>query len=797
MDDAGGTDEAFLSVQAGSKSARRLSSDNPALLDALQDLSKPSDIYFTKSHYSAFKSGSLVQTLRRNLITELFICGALSNTSVYATAVEAASYGIRITLVDDCLGWRGKSRHEHAMDKLKNEYGYNRLSSAEIIADIQDKNAQTTAERPVRHQENEELATMLDMLKLQGGTSRRPNSDANDIQGELKASSPGPPMATTHLGEDVESLAALPRPIASAGMVHKARVSSEIMQRRDLEKKIETPVKNESEPSRKEAPARTSANEETSEELPPKDQTLRKRAPSSEAKCGRTASTTGKSDRPSAMSVKSNTLPRDNAPQQSLLAPVRQTNISPNSTTRSVANMACPAEGEPICEGDTVVITNLLPPDVVCDIFEKLKAEVQWQKMSHQGGEVPRLVAVQGEVGKGGEIPVYRHPADEAPPLLAFSPAVSLIRRHVERASGHAVNHCLIQYYRDGKDYISEHSDKTLDIIPNTYIANVSLGAERTMVLRRKRDSNNSDSGSPRKTARADLPHNSMMRMGLATNMRWMHAIRQDKRREQEKTAAELDFGGCRISLTFRLIGTFLSKDQSKIWGQGAVAKDKAQSRNVVNGTTDEGTRMIQAFSLENRTSEFDWQVVYGYGFDVLHMSNTRKLLLSEKKLIDDGVRAVLEHLGLEWIPSSITTPVNAESEIGEPLVKLIDTDISRSTVQGHAAVLLYLDAVHWKRDIARTPFEFAKLYTRLYLATSLAATDITVKALDAWETFAAEDVYIAGPELSTVDFAFFPILHSFREFLENGDLLRLEVYYRTMEEVDAIRRVLSISDSG
>jgi hypothetical protein len=68
------------------------------------------------------------------------------------------------------------------------------------------------------------------------------------------------------------------------------------------------------------------------------------------------------------------------------------------------------------------------------------------------GGEVPRLVAVEGEVGEDGRysvsfrlracmntssflysFPIYRHPADESPPLSAFSPTVSLIREHVQK----------------------------------------------------------------------------------------------------------------------------------------------------------------------------------------------------------------------------------------------------------------------------------------------------------------------------------------------------------------------------
>ncbi|UKZ55301.1 hypothetical protein TrVGV298_009121 [Trichoderma virens] len=231
-----------------------------------------------------------------------------------------------------------------------------------------------------------------------------------------------------------------------------------------------------------------------------------------------------------------------------------------------------------LCEGDADVILNALPSSLADEAFEKLEKEVQWQRMSHQGGEVPRLVAVQGEVGEDGTMPVYRHPADESPPLLPFSPTVKAIKAEIEKHLGHPLNHVLIQFYRDGNDYISEHSDKTLDIVKGSYIANVSLGAERTMTLRTKKLekdlSEEASNDGKRKIERAKLSHNSLFRMGLQTNMKWLHAIRRDKRADRDRSPAELAYSGRRISLTFRHIGTFLDRDEIIIWGQGGNWQD-------------------------------------------------------------------------------------------------------------------------------------------------------------------------------------------------------------------------------
>ena len=109
--------------------------------------------------------------------------------------------------------------------------------------------------------------------------------------------------------------------------------------------------------------------------------------------------------------------------------------------------------------------------------YESVASEVTWHTMSHRGGEVPRLVALQATRGEDGAEPLYRHPADEQPPLCGWTPTVDNIRREVERRIGHPLNHCLLQLYRTGRDWISEHSDKTLDVVRPSSIVKRVAGA--------------------------------------------------------------------------------------------------------------------------------------------------------------------------------------------------------------------------------------------------------------------------------------------------------------------------------
>lgn len=298
--------------------------------------------------------------------------------------------------------------------------------------------------------------------------------------------------------------------------------------------------------------------------------------------------------------------------------------------------------GDVLGAGDSYLVTNMLPPELADVAFERMKTEVDWRTMHHRGGEVPRLVAVEGEVAEDGSFPVYRHPADESPPLSPFSPTVALIREHVQKILNHPVNHVLIQFYRSGKDYISDHSDKTIDVVRGSNIVNVSLGAQRVMTLRLKKDKtskasssgeqgspstqpSNNAPGTPRPAQRIPLPHNSMFVMGLDTNAKWLHGINHDNRPFMSKSPEEQVEGGERISLTFRHIGTFLNKDESLIWGQGAKGKTKEQARPVVYDKRQVG-RIIHGFGEENQQSEFDWNKAYGMGFDVLHFTKNDEL---------------------------------------------------------------------------------------------------------------------------------------------------------------------------
>ena len=290
---------------------------------------------------------------------------------------------------------------------------------------------------------------------------------------------------------------------------------------------------------------------------------------------------------------------------------------------------------EAFCHGSFLIGDFISDEEAHRISLDTILPELRLETMSSFGNDVPRLVCVQADVQPNGTTPVYRHPADESPPLLPFDKTVDSLRQACEKLVGHKLNHVLIQHYRTSEDNISEHSDKTLDIVRGSTIVNLSLGAMRTMTLRSKKapaqavapDAGGSVGANgialPRPAQRIRLPHNSLFVLGERTNANWLHAIRADKRPVVEKSEDELAFSGERISLTFRHIGTFIDLERQLIWGQGATSKDRGKAQTILKGTDAESTgeEMIIGFGKENHltNAEFNWDDVYGRGFDVVN----------------------------------------------------------------------------------------------------------------------------------------------------------------------------------
>lgn len=664
------------------------------------------DILTTKTDYSALRNDRLVLTLRSCFVTEIYICGSLSNVSVYATVLDAASQGFSVTLVEDCLGFRSFERHEEAMRRMADIYGANGITSEELLQELEWQETDRIAQkgdpklRPARSTGIEDVLDSFDFRTSPEGQRREPDG-VNDAEDEEDKPGLKIARARDRYGP----------PPGNAPQENKVR--ARVRRARRPEEKFDKS-------------SRTSDS---------------RRA-------------------------------RRSKPSQDLRGP-----------------------GDVIGEGDSRIVYDL---DLPSDAFEKIRREVAWQKMYHMSGQVPRLVAVQGRAEADGSIPIYRHPADESPPLYPFTETVDRVRVIVEHILGHPLNHVLIQLYRDGQDRISEHSDKTLDIARDSFICNVSLGAQRVMVLRTKA-TGSEETEATRQSQRVPLPHESLFVLGQKTNTRWLHGIRPDKRPDSEKSVEERAYGGERISLTFRHIGTFLNPTGDTIWGQGAVSKGQSQARPVIHGDAAETERLIHAFGQENHATEFNWDSVYGGGFDVVNFvtASTAQLIPGDDAVASLRARLCLSESSLRYDVVTAEQASIKPSDGKRPVY--IGTD--GTTVAGdveimnHFAQRAHLETE--RRGIDRLQGG-AHLPQIEELLTSWRehrdrGVDAELDALQTWEKELDAKHYLGGSIFGIDDCSFWPVL---REIVQArgelpGQFSNLRQYYQRIEKRGLVKAVL------
>ncbi|KAM4065946.1 2OG-Fe(II) oxygenase superfamily protein [Hirsutella rhossiliensis] len=846
--------EAFLSHEE--PACVRASSPGVEMAPAIRRAVREGDTVLTKSYYSAFLGTPLLRLLRAKMVMEVFICGSLANVGVYATALDAAGHGMAITVVEDCCGYRAEPRQVKAVRSLIELTGCEFASYQEVLEVIQPKkkNTKSLFKDQTEPSEGEELQE-----DKGGKTEKKEERSRSREKGEttpkgrantspdivrpmtglrLVSDSPCPAAAegsagSTAQADPPDTPSKRPRPTAVEAPATRSNShdddDDDDSERDDAGADMDD---TESEGAYVAAlagssptPGRDQAEASQPLSQPPTDKTA---SPSEDAPAaGRRAEVGDSKTAPVADSKPAPPLSDTDEEEEEEEEEEKEEEEKEEKEEVEEEEQGQPQTTTGLCEGDTSVITKLLPPSVEAGIFERLRNEVQWQRMSHQGGEVPRLVAVQGAVSPhDGSAPVYRHPSDEAPPLLPFSPTLLAVRAAVEEQLGHPVNHALIQFYRDGSDYISEHSDKTLDIAKGSYIANVSLGAQRTMVFRTKRPARTPSPSPRRRVQRAALPHNSLCKMGLETNMKWLHAIRADRRADRDKTTPELAYGGARISLTFRRIATFLDRDHAVIWGQGATEKTRAAARPVVNGQGPEAVAMLRAFGAENHASEFDWDAHYGGGFDVLHIRCAPRFFASaDDAVVNMRVALMLAEYGIGYARGSMGLAAQNTKAAGA------DDDATdespQQAVAGDVAIMLYLESSYGQAkaaaDNSPTPShaELAARFTRFQRALNLRdmfrahppasktaaprprLSRAMQRELAAWDVFAAAalvddgDGFIAGPTMSLADFALWPVLHALVEELgsaavfDDDGLDRLRRYYDAVAARESAKKVL------
>lgn len=163
--------------------------------------------------------------------------------------------------------------------------------------------------------------------------------------------------------------------------------------------------------------------------------------------------------------------------------------------------------------------------------FDICKENIKWSHDIYNfgGKEVksPRLTAFFGET-------TYTYTGQTKIPQKYFE-ELTFLQNKIEEFLGIEkgfFNGCLCNWYRDGKDYISYHTDNEKDMIDEGIIAVVSLGTNRKFYIK----NNNT-----KEVIKNNLEIGSLGVMNPICQKNWKHSIPKEAKVEDS-----------RISLTFR-----------------------------------------------------------------------------------------------------------------------------------------------------------------------------------------------------------------------------------------------------
>lgn len=196
----------------------------------------------------------------------------------------------------------------------------------------------------------------------------------------------------------------------------------------------------------------------------------------------------------------------------------------------------------PVAGGKLRLYPRLFSAQESARYLDALKQEVDWKSeriaMFGRSVALPRKTAWFGDPGMR-----YTYSGISVEPV-AWTPTLLGIRARVEEANGSTFNSVLLNFYRDGRDSVSWHSDDEPELGEDPVIGSVSFGSERPFCLRRKAVR----AGDPERTNRdlrltLSLQNGSYLEMGAGIQRCWMHQLPKRPR-----------LTGERINLTFRKI---------------------------------------------------------------------------------------------------------------------------------------------------------------------------------------------------------------------------------------------------
>ncbi len=181
-------------------------------------------------------------------------------------------------------------------------------------------------------------------------------------------------------------------------------------------------------------------------------------------------------------------------------------------------------------DGEVISYGKIFSDELSGHIFNELSNKISWKQET--------VVMFGKEITTKRKVAFYANDgisytySQKTKNALQWLPALEQVKLSIEHFTRQTYNACLLNYYHNGNEGMGWHADDEKEIIPNSSIASVSLGANRKFSFKHKIS---------KEVISVLLENGSLIEMKGEIQKHWLHAL--------PKT---LKVTAPRINLTFR-----------------------------------------------------------------------------------------------------------------------------------------------------------------------------------------------------------------------------------------------------
>ena len=190
---------------------------------------------------------------------------------------------------------------------------------------------------------------------------------------------------------------------------------------------------------------------------------------------------------------------------------------------------------------------NILPQDGIALYYDKIIADEQVKQLydalfNNIHWENERVIMFGKEIITKRKVAFFSDPsisyryASKTKIGLPWTSTLITIKNRIESITKESYNACLLNLYHNGEESMGWHSDNEKEIITNSSIASLSLGANRKFSFKHKLS---------KETVSIELEDGSLLEMKGSVQAHWWHALLKSKK-----------VTDARINLTFRQMHT-------------------------------------------------------------------------------------------------------------------------------------------------------------------------------------------------------------------------------------------------